>query len=116
MTITSEDIARVRRMVNEPTDATYSDVTISGYLVEYDEDKNYVAGEIWAEKASAIQSTMYNFSADGASYNLTDVFNNAVNQAKYYNSRRKVKSNLWVKDPEEVDSESVIINETDDEI
>ena len=101
MTVTNLDIAQVRRMIAEPTQSPYTDVTISGYLVTVSGDMNAVAGEIWAEKASNLVSTMYDFSADTASYKLSQVLENARNQAKYFNSKRLARTSLWVKDPVE---------------
>ena len=101
MTITVLDIEQVRRMVAEPTQTTYTDVIISGYLTEFSEDKYAVAGEIWGEKASSLQATMYDFSADTASYKLSQVIDNAEKKAKYYNSKRKPTTSVWTKDPVE---------------
>ena len=95
------DIAQVRRMVAEPTEDTYTDATVSGYIVAASNDLNAVAGEIWAEKASSLQATSYDFQADNASYHLSQVIDSAVKQAKYYNSRRLSTSSLWVKSPVE---------------
>jgi hypothetical protein len=104
MTISSEDIAQVRRMIAEPTTDTYSDVTISGYLVTALEDKYSVAGEIWAEKAATLSKDYYNFSADGSSYSLGDAYVHAIGQARYYNSKRLAKTSLLIKDPVESDT------------
>jgi hypothetical protein len=101
MTITILDIAQIRRMVSEPTQAIYTDTVISGYLVTASGDMNAVAGEIWAEKASSVAASGYDFSADNASYKLNQVMENYRNQAKYHNSRRLARTSLWVKDPVE---------------
>lgn len=99
------DIAQIRRMTAEPTQAPYTDAVISGYLTTVSGDMNAVAGEIWAEKASNLVSTMYDFSADNTSYNLSQVVANAVAQAKYFNSKRLPRTSLWVKDPVELDTD-----------
>lgn len=101
--ITDLQIAQVRRMINEPTSTTYTDTTISGY---YDtlQDVYAIAGEIWAEKASALQAVAYDFSADNASYKLSQQFEYAMGQSKYYSSRRTPTSSLWVKSPVETTS------------
>jgi hypothetical protein len=101
MTVTDLDIERVRRMVNEPTDDTYTDATISGYLTDYDEDKNYVASVLWAEKAAALQATTYDISADDASYKYSQKIDNAKELARYYSSKRTPKTSVWTKDPVE---------------
>lgn len=102
--ITNLQIAQVRRMVNEPTDSTYTDVAISGYYDTLNSDINAVASEIWGEKASAIQATNYDFSADNASYKLSQTVDYAIERAKYYASRRNSTSSLWVKSPVETAS------------
>ena len=104
MVVLQSDIDKIRRMTAEPTATTYSDATISGYLVTASGDMNAVAGEIWSEKASSLQATNYDFTADKSTYHLSQVYEFAVGRAKYYNSRRQPRTSLWVKDPEEPDS------------
>lgn len=94
---------QLRRMIDESTEVTYSDVTLSGYLVDYDNDLNAVASQIWAEKVAALQSTTYDISADGANYSYSQKIENAKELAKYFASRRTPTSTLWIKDPEETD-------------
>ncbi|MEP0862684.1 MAG: hypothetical protein HRF52_14725 [Ignavibacterium sp.] len=117
-TVLQEDINQVRRMVNEPTifsgftpgsgytDTAYSDLDIAIYLGKYNNDVNAVASIIWMEKAATLQATAYDVSADGANYALSQKIENAQKLAKYYASKRKPTTSLWVKDPEESDVES----------
>jgi hypothetical protein len=59
-------ITQLRRCINEPTESTYSDVELSGYLVSASNDINAVASEIWFEKAAAL-SVEYNYATEGES-------------------------------------------------
>ena len=104
MTVTASMISKIRRMISEPTEATYTDEDIESLIDEYpvidkdgkdpDEtnwiptyDLNAVAGDIWAEKASAI-SANFDFTADGATFNRSQVAKQYMDQARYYRSRR----------------------------
>lgn len=118
MTATAAQIAKVRRMVNEPTETTYDDDTVEEYIEEYpltdargevpyiestttpgtlDEnpdwiatyDLNAAAADIWGEKAS-ILSQDYDFAADGAKYTRSQAYEQAMKQARYYRARRSV--------------------------
>lgn len=89
-------------MINEDEySAAYDQVTISGYLTDYDEDKNAVASVIWSEKAAALQATTYDIAADGADYKYSQKIENAWNMAKYYGSKRSPKTSQWIQSPEE---------------
>ena len=113
MAATAAEIARVRRMVAEPTTATYSDTIISDTILRYpvpdaagvypvDEDGvaepdwvatydlNAAAAEIFTEKAAALASG-YDFSADGATFHRSQALANAQKMASYYASRRYAK-------------------------
>lgn len=116
-TVLQEDVDQVRRMVNEPTtfsgyipgsgytDTAYSDLDIAIYLGKYNNDINAVAGIIWMEKAATLQATAYDVSADGASYSLSQKIGNAKELARYYSSKRKPTTSLWIKDPVEDEEE-----------
>lgn len=94
---------QLRRMIDETVaSGVYDDATISGYLVDYENDLNAVASVIWMEKAAALQATTYDIDADGASYKHSQKIDNAKELAKYYSSKRKPTSTLWIKDPEEI--------------
>ena len=113
MAATAAEIARVRRMVAEPTTATYSDTLIAEIIVRYpvpdaagvypvDEDGvaesawvatydlNAAAAELWVEKSAALASG-YDFSADGGTFNRSQAMANAQKMASYYASRRYAK-------------------------
>jgi hypothetical protein len=94
---------QLRRMIDEPTEATYTDSDLIGYLADYDDDLNYVASLIWGEKAASMLATTYDISADGADYKYSQKIENAKELAKYYSSKRKATTPLLVKNPVEVD-------------
>ena len=115
-------IARLRRMIAEPTTTTYSDLVLAGliearpltdvnglepftlvsvtlnvptytdnssWLPTY--DLNAVAGELWAEKANLLAGN-FDFNADGASYQRSQAYEQAMKQSRYYLARRAVRS------------------------
>jgi len=130
MSATSEQIARLRRMVAEPTTTTYSDDDLAEYIERYplldargeepytwDDstdpptqdanedwiptyDLNAAAADIWDEKA-AVASANYDFSADGGSYSRGQVADRYMQRARYYRSRRSAGHIHLHKWPEE---------------
>lgn len=120
MAATATQVARIRRMTNEPTEATYDDDAITEYIEYYplvdargqspliestttagalDEnpdwiatyDLNAAAADIWSEKSS-ILSQDYDFSADGGNYTRSQAYEQAMKQARYYRARRSVST------------------------
>lgn len=104
------DIARLRRMVAESGTATYTDSllvsAISGYplpdaagewpllssgsvntawVATY--DLAAAAGAIWEEKAAAV-ATNFDFTADGATFHKSQVFEQYNKQARVWRARR----------------------------
>lgn len=76
---TVQEIARLRRMVNEPTADTYSDADLSG-LIDLSENLDTAAADIWQEKAAAL-AYLVNVSESGSSRNLSDLQKNALSLA-----------------------------------
>jgi hypothetical protein len=112
MTVTLSDVQRVWRMVDEDSfSEVYDQATISGYLTDFDEDKNAVASVIWMEKAAALQATTYDISADDASYKYSQRIDNAKELARYYASRRTPTATVWTKDPDEDSDEDEVVND-----
>jgi len=87
-------------MVNEPTDATYSDAAIEERIVENPlpdsagvspgatgwvstYDLYLAAANIWNEKA-AILAGRYDFTADGASFKMQGAYDNALKMVNHY--------------------------------
>lgn len=104
------DIARLRRMVNEPGTATYTDALLVAVLVAYPlpdvagewplltsgsantswvgtYDLAAAAADVWEEKATAFVGN-FNFTADGATFNKVQVTQNYERQARKWRSRR----------------------------
>jgi len=98
------DIARLRRMVAEPSTTTYSDVLLedaitrhpvadpedvypdeSGWIPSY--DLALAAAEIWEEKAAALAAN-FDFEADGATFSKSQQTDHATAQARIWRSRR----------------------------
>lgn len=129
MTATAEQIAQVRRMVAEPTTATYSDAAIQDYIEAYplmDErgelpytfsgatppakvvnpqwiatyDLHAAAGDIWEEKAACFQ-VQYDYSAGASSFTRSQLYEQAMKQARYHRSRRTPTTVKAVKQPKE---------------
>ena len=118
MTATAAEVARVRRMVNEPTETVYDDDLIEELIEMYpltdargedpfiesqttpgtlDDnpdwiatyDLNAAAADIWAEKASVL-SQDYDFQADGGKYSRSQAYDQAMRQSRYYRARRSI--------------------------
>lgn len=120
MAATAAQILRVRRMVNEPTAVDYDDDLITDFIEEYPlvdargedpwiestttpgtleenpdwtatYDLNSAAADIWAEKAAPLAGD-YNFSADGARYDRSAAYEQAMKQSRYYRARRSIRT------------------------
>jgi hypothetical protein len=108
------DTARVRRLINEPTTATYTDADIQAALernLTFDStgrrpwtyngtalDPLYVttydvyraSAELWDEKAAAL-TCQFDYSGDGANMSLKQKYDNAVQQAQFCRNRACVR-------------------------
>lgn len=120
MAASATDIARVRRMVNEPDATTYSDADIAeaierypavdargedpwvestttpGTLEENEDwtatyDLNAAASDLWAEKA-AVLAQDYDFEADGGSYTRSQANAQAMRMSRHYSARRNPRT------------------------
>lgn len=126
MTDSAQNVAKLRRMTNEPNNTTYSDDEITAYIeacpvtdengesprvpstttpgemmVNPDWTPTYdlhaAAAMIWEEKA-AIVSGNVNFEADGASYSDSQTFEQAMKMVRFHMSRRNPKTITLVPD------------------
>lgn len=105
MAATAAQVARLRRMIAEPTTTTYSDADLSGWIEAYpvaDDDGNdpdhadwtatydihAAASELWVEKAAAVAAD-FAFSADGGSYSRDQVYAQYMKQARHHAARRR---------------------------
>ena len=120
MSATDAQVARLRRMTGESSTDTYSDEDMAEYIERYPledargegpyvesetdpgtleenpdwtatYDLNAAAAAIWQEKAAA-PSQDFDFEADGGSYKRSQVYEQAMQQARYYNARRSIKT------------------------
>jgi hypothetical protein len=100
----AQDVARLRRMVAEPTIATYADADLVAAIERYpvpdpddfypDEEGWYAtydlalaAAEIWAEKAGTVAAN-FDFQADGASFTKSQQYEHYNAQARKWRSLR----------------------------
>jgi len=117
---TAVQIAQLRRMTAEPTDATYSDSDMADYIETYpcvDEngeaprvpstttpgemmenpdwtatyDLHAAAAAIWEEK-SAVNAPNADFSADGGNYSDSQTFDQAMKMVRFHLARRNPKT------------------------
>lgn len=122
--VTVAQLAQLRRMVAEPTTTTYSDETLRTILMTYpcvDEngesprvesttvygammdnpdwtatyDLHSAAAAIWEEKA-ATTSHRYDFQADGGNFSRSQMFEQAMKQARYHLARRNPSTIIMV--------------------
>ena len=126
MAATAAMAAELRRMVDESTEDTYDDDLVDSIIEKFplidalgtdpqdvdftttpptisekDEwiptyDLNAAAALIWEEKAAAIADE-FSFQADGGSFSRKEKYDQYMNKARSYSSRRSAKSaKVWV--------------------
>jgi hypothetical protein len=138
MSATAEQIAQMRRLIAEPTDATYTDAMIVqaiearpvrdaagqdplvwSYLTTPATQiaNTYwtptyslyaAAADIWDEKAAAVACD-FDFSADGASYDRAKVFEQYTKMAKRFRGRAGFGSARLVSSQREIDNYGRIV-------
>lgn len=79
---TGQEVISLRRMVDEPTTATYSDAALSA-IIDASSTLNAAAAQVWQEKAAAA-STLVNVSESGSSRSMQQVHQNALSMARHY--------------------------------
>ena len=132
MAATAEQVARLRRMVNESTTETYSDDLLAEYIERYpcvdergeapytwdtsdeppteDEnedwlptyDLNAAAADVWEEKAAVLAGD-YDFSGDGASFKRSQGYEQHMRQARFYRSRRNPRTVTQRPEPDQAE-------------
>jgi hypothetical protein len=130
MTATAAQIARLRRMVGEVDKPTYTDDDLQACIEAYplldergeepytwdtstspptqDANEDWVptydlhaaAADVWEEKASAVAGD-FDFSADGASYSRSQVYEQYMRKARHHRARRSAKTATLIKWPHE---------------
>jgi hypothetical protein len=133
---TAGQIARLRRMVDEADETTYTDETLAEYIEErpsmdergelpfewdtstepptQDENESWIetydlaaaAADVWAEKA-AVLAQDYDTNADGASLSRSQAYEQAMKQSRYWSSRRKPSTIALYPSPRPVPSEDL---------
>jgi len=121
MAATAAQIARLRRMVDEPDDTTYDDDAITDYIERYplvdergekpytwdtstqpptqDEnddwidtyDLNAAAADIWEEKAATVAED-FDFRADGGQYSRGQAYEHYMKMVALFRSRRSMRT------------------------
>jgi hypothetical protein len=131
MSASVAQIAQLRRMTAESGVETYDDDAMADYIEAYplldaegrapdddDWDATYdlhaAAADIWEEKAAAFAEE-YDFSADGASYHLSQRYEQMMRQARFHRSRRSPRTATLVKWPEDTGASDTpwIVNQLD---
>lgn len=136
MAATAAQIARVRRLVDEPSTTTYSDIAIGEYIESYplmdergevpytwdtstspptqDTNDNWIAtydihaaaADIWEEKAAGVAED-YDYRADGGQFTRSQVYEQYMSKVRYHRSRRAAGTITAHKWPEETTSGGV---------
>lgn len=128
MSATANDIARVRRMTNEPTTATYSDAAIAGMIELYpipDErgvnpyyydtstdpptqvavvgwyptyDLHHAAADMWEEKAGAEVNDI-DYMVEGGVHRHSQRYDHCMQQARWHRSRASATATRLIASP-----------------
>ena len=81
-----EEIARLRRLINEPEDADpYTDQYLEALIDAADGDVTVATYNIWTDKAAEF-STLVDISEGGSSRKQSQAFTNAQQMASYFRS------------------------------
>ena len=108
MAATPAQVARLRRMIAEPTLDTYDDADLQAVIEQYplpdkagydpDDldwspvyDLSAAAAALWTEKAGALAGG-YDFTADGATYNRSQAYEQAKKQASFHAARAAARA------------------------
>lgn len=81
---TDEQLKELRRMIGDDTlPYLYSDSDLAQYLDDNDGDFTVAAGKMWREKAATYAKSV-DISEAGSSRKMSDLFDNALAMAKWY--------------------------------
>lgn len=115
MTVSNELIDRLRRYVAEPTWDTYIDDDLAKYIERYpirdasgneptstswvaNYDLMNAASEIWFEKAASVAAD-FRFTADGATFNRDQVYEQYMKMYRTYKARGSATSSRVIISP-----------------
>lgn len=79
---TAEDVARLRRLTNEPTDTTYTNIILSAYI-DAALTVELAASEVWLEKA-AKYSALVDTTEGSSSRKMSQLRDAALKMAELY--------------------------------
>jgi len=121
MSVTSEMVARLRRMVDEAGDDTYDDDAIEAAIARYPTldglgepptvrdittsppslttnpdwtptyDLHAAASDLWSEKAAAVGAD-YDFASEGARYQRSQVYEQYLRASRHHAARRSMNT------------------------
>ena len=96
MPVDAGQVARLRRLVAEPTADSYSDADLADAIEHHPLDGGgfdlyAAAAEVWDEKA-AVYAQDYDFAADGGDYKRSQAHDHALKMARLYRARRLARS------------------------
>lgn len=125
MSATADQIAELRRMTAESTDAVYSDAQLTVFIERYPLldslgrdpfqvsvttqppvleanpdwvetwDLHRAAADVWTEKAGNL-TTKFDFSTDAQSFSRSQLYQQAMGQARWHRARRSARTTrLW---------------------
>lgn len=86
---TVEEVATLRRITAEPGTDNYTDEALSGYI-DAAGSVDGAAAAIWQEKA-AKASKLVNVSESGSSRSMQQIYQNALDMAKFYEGKGQVE-------------------------
>ena len=115
VTVPASWVARLRRLVAEPTTDTYTDIDLSEYISRYplddadgyvptdigwagNWDLNLAAADVWEEKAAMVAAN-FDFAADGGDYKRSQAHAQMLAMASRYRSRRATSALVLVATP-----------------
>ncbi len=83
---TDEQVATLRPMIGELTEASYTDEVLKVIIEQAENDLDLAAAVVWEQKASSY-STLVDVSESGSSRSMSQIYKNALAQAKYYGDK-----------------------------
>ena len=133
MAASAEQIARLRRLTNEPTATTYSDTTLAAAIERYPlvdalgysptradgtanaywtttYDLNAAAADIWDEKAAALAGEIDATLDNNVAFKCSQLFEHAVGRAQHFRARRSARAILARPEPTARDTRDWVVN------
>jgi hypothetical protein len=86
MAINAEQLVILRRAIDEPTQVPYADLDLNTIYMQFGQDLNLTAAEVWRDKAAKAAS-LVDESEGPSSLKLSQLYTNALKQADFYEGR-----------------------------